>query len=1287
MSAFTDLKITAGRPAPIGNDVRSGGINFALFSAHATKITLCLFDEDGSSEIAQLELPGKTGNIWHGFVKGLKPGALYGYRVDGPYAPQDGHRFNANKLLIDPYAKDLFGEFMQHDALYGYDVKSPEADMSFDPRDSAPYVPKCIAGPLNIKFKKTARPNTDMADSIIYEAHIKGLTKRNPDVAPAHRGTLAGLSDPAMITYLKDLGVTAIELLPVQSFFSEPRLTDMGLTNYWGYNPVNYFAMHKPYLGPAGAQSWADAVSALHGAGIEVILDVVYNHTAESWELGPTLSYRGIDNVSYYRLQADKRYYVNHTGCGNTLDMSRPEVLDLTIESLRYYASEMRVDGFRFDLGPILGRNPEAFDRGAAFFKAIEADPVLSGVKMIAEPWDIGPGGYQLGGFPKGWSEWSDQYRDCVRSFWKGDPGAHQDMAGKLLGSAKNFDHSGRTPQAAINFVAAHDGFTLTDTVSYNNKHNMANGEDNRDGHGHNLSENMGVEGPTDDVFINAVRRKRKKNMLATLLLSQGVPMLLAGDEFGHSMQGNNNAYCQDNEITWLNWGGADAELLDFTRELIALRKSRPHFTQTQFMHGEAVTKSGAQNADWLRADGAKMHLGDWENPNFKAFALLLTLPDQDTLAVIFNRGGDIEVPWLDKDWRREITSAEHQSGHTIPADSVSVFAHKGPYIRADIYQPAVEKTAQAYGIIDSYRDISGRVHSADILTKAALLKAMNADIFSGHIPPKAPETSPAPQVYGAQTLEAHGGIWGVTCALYGLKSDRNWGVGDFEDLAILCETMAAKGADFIGINPVHALFPSAPHLYAPYSPSSREFLNIMHIAPDMIAEDTGRAPQNLQNLRDAEIVDYGKIYAAKMDAFEAAFENFQTLPRTSNRKKDFAIFVKSGGKPLAQHALFDALFEALPKSEQTYDGFHNFDDKYQNPNSASCKTFAAQNADRIDFYTYLQWIAQTQIEAAQTRAMAAGMKTGLYLDFAVGVVPGGSDAWRRPKAFARGVSLGAPGDMANPDGQKWGLLPFDPHHLAKTDFKDYRAALKKSLSLGGAVRIDHILGLLRSFWIPDKGGAGAYVRYPFEALMTMIAQDSTACECVVFGEDLGTVPEGFRDAMAARGLMGCSVQLIEKDSSGNIIPAEHARKLSMTGFSNHDFPTLTGYWQGEDFKWRRALGIGDDPNVLAKEEGIRARDKTHLAHAAGYDSAPKIMDAGLMAKLQAWLAAAPALAFAVQLDDLLLEPHQPNVPGTTDSQPNWRRKSRLSSEQIKSDPKIDIITKAIHTARNKQDI
>lgn len=1283
------FKISEGHAAPLGPSVTKTGVNFALFSAHATSVYLCLFSSDGAQELARLAMM-RSGDIWHGHVGGIKAGALYGYRVDGPYAPHDGHRFNVHKLLIDPYAKMLFGDFIQHDALYGFDVSAPDKDLSFNAEDSAPFMPKCVVGEPDFDWRKSAAPQTDWADTIIYEAHVKGLTMRRTDIDPALRGTLSGLSDPAIIAHLKSLGVSAIELLPVQSFFSEPRLTQMGLTNYWGYNPVNYFAAHNPYLGPKGQGAFQSAVKALHKAGIEVILDVVYNHTAESWELGPTLSYRGIDNASYYHLAGDKRFYVNHTGCGNTLDMTHPQVLALTLESLRYWATTMGVDGFRFDLAPTLARNPHDFDASAAFLTAVKSDPVLSTKKLIAEPWDIGPGGYVLGQFPRQWAEWNDRYRDDARSFWRGDDYAHKALAGRLLGSADIFDHDSKSAFTSINFITAHDGFNLTDTVSYNDKHNHANGEDNRDGHGHNLSDNMGAEGPSDDPAIIAARRQRKKNMLATLILSQGIPMLLAGDEIGHSQRGNNNAYCQDNEITWLDWAQSDEALLAFTAALIDLRKTYPHFSQAEFLHGEALSAIGPKNVQWLSPAGEELQGWEWDNPKLACMGMALSLPEQGSVIVVSNRGEQCHFDFGGATLERLLSSAEQGDDLAhIPADSVSVFHCAQGFLPKSAKAQALRDVAVKYNIVDEFRDITGHIHHTSDESREALLGAMGVETRSISELSKALETAPAlfpdarhnAKVYGADMLRGEGKCWGVTAALYGLRSTRNWGVGDFEDLAVLAEIAAKRGADFIGINPVHALFPSAPDLYSPYSPSSRRFLNVMCIAPDKVPDLPKGFAVDTDALRAPPHVDYAAVSAAKMSAFEAAFEAFCALGPRAKRRRAFEAFIKDQGQALRGHAVFEVLFERLPKSKRTYEGWQNFARKYHDPNSKACAQFAAVHESRIRFYSYLQWLAHEQLAMAQARVKAAGMRIGIYLDFAVGVVPGGSDSWLGRAAYARAVSLGAPGDKTNPDGQMWNLLPFDPHVLAANNYEPYRSALRAAMALGGAVRIDHILGHLRSFWIPEGAASGAYVRYPFDGLIAMIAKESQDSGCVIFGEDLGTVPDDFRARMAGYDLMGCNIALFERDSQGGIIPAAHMRDLSITAFSNHDFPTLTGFWEGRDFVWREALGIGADPEVLGREKAQRARDKAAFADLVGAEAdAP--MSAQLMADLQAYLAESPALAFAIPLDDLMLEPLQANVPGTTDEQPNWRRRAKMSLEQISDDQDVALIMDAIHNAR-----
>lgn len=605
------FQLTAGRPFPLGATFDGEGVNFAVFSQHATRVTLCLCDEDGNEKVL-IDLAEREGHVWHGYISGLRPGQKYGYRVHGPYAPEEGHRFNHHKFLIDPYAKRLDGHVKWHDALYGYKIGHVDKDLSFDTRDSAPYMPRSVVVDPAFTWgrQERSRLDTPWSDTIIYEAHVKGLTAQRKDVP--HAGRFLGMASDPMLDHLTDLGVTAIELLPVQAFVDDRFLVDKGLKNYWGYMTYGFFAPEPRYMSQGDIGEFQQMVARFHSAGIEVILDVVYNHTAEGGETGPTLSFRGFDNAGYYRLAEDRRYYVDDTGCGNTLDMEHPFVLRMMMDSLRYWVETMHVDGFRFDLAATLARRAGGFDRDGPFCRAVRQDPVLNKVKLIAEPWDVGPGGYQLGAFPAPFAEWNDKYRDGIRQFWRGDEGMTRKLSGHVTGSAIRFDHDGRRATSSINFLTAHDGFTLMDTVSYAKKHNEANGEGNRDGHDHNCSDNMGQEGPTDDPDILSQRARRRRNMLATLLMSQGTPMLLAGDELGNSQGGNNNAYCQDNEIGWVNWDDADPEFLAFSRQIIAFRKASPILRQKRFLHSQQRMVDGKPDVFWRRADGAAMTDDDW---------------------------------------------------------------------------------------------------------------------------------------------------------------------------------------------------------------------------------------------------------------------------------------------------------------------------------------------------------------------------------------------------------------------------------------------------------------------------------------------------------------------------------------------------------------------------------------------------------------------------------------------------------------------------------------------------
>ncbi len=630
----TVTTVWAGKPYPLGATWDGSGVNFALFSENASRVELCLFDSpDAPSESARIVMPEQTDDVWHVYVPFLKPGQVYGYRVYGPYDPERGLRFNPRKLLVDPYAKALTGGIRWHDAVFAYRIGDPMADLARDDRDSALYMPRGVVIDPAFPWDDDRPPRTPMNQTIIYELHVKGFTQLNPEVPEPLRGTYMGLASPAVIDYLKNLGVTAVELMPVHHFVDDRFLVERGLRNYWGYSTLNFFAPDNRYS-QAGhipgeqVREFKSMVKALHAAGIEVLLDVVYNHTAEGNHQGPTLSLRGIDNPTYYRLVRDNpRYYMDFTGTGNSLNVLHPRTLQLIMDSLRYWVTEMHVDGFRFDLTTTLARGANDLpDRGASFFEIIHQDPVLSQVKLIAEPWDVGPDGYQVGNFPVLWSEWNGKYRDTVRRFWKGDEGQAGELGYRLAGSSDLYEHNGRRPTASINFVTSHDGFTLRDLVSYNDKHNAANGENNRDGDSHNNSWNCGVEGDTDDPDVLELRARQMRNFLATLFLSQGVPMLLAGDERGRTQRGNNNAYCQDNELSWLDWNLDDLgrELLYFTRRLIALRKQHPVLRRRRFFQGREVLGGTIRDIVWLRPDAAEMTNDEWSSPYTRCFGMLL---------------------------------------------------------------------------------------------------------------------------------------------------------------------------------------------------------------------------------------------------------------------------------------------------------------------------------------------------------------------------------------------------------------------------------------------------------------------------------------------------------------------------------------------------------------------------------------------------------------------------------------------------------------------------------------
>lgn len=626
---MTALPYRSGEPFPLGATVDGNGVNFAIYSENATGVELCLFNAlEDDTEFMKVTLKERTHHVWHVYLPGIRAGQLYGYRVHGPYDPINGHRFNPNKLLIDPYAKAIAGDLQWHDDVFGYKIGDPELDLSFSKANSSPYIPKCVVVDDHFDWGEDKPLRIPYHQTIIYEAHVKGLTQLHPEIPDAIRGKYAAIAHPVIVKHLRDLGITAIELMPIHCYLQDRHLVDKGLTNYWGYNTIGFFAPEASYSssGVMGEQvtEFKQMVKTLHEAGIEVIIDVVYNHTAEGNECGPTICFRGIDNLSYYRHPDDLRYYMDYTGCGNTLNTRMPFVLQLIMDSLRYWITEMHVDGFRFDLAATLARELHEVQKLGAFFDIIHQDPVISRAKLIAEPWDVGEGGFQIGKFPPGWAEWNGLYRDCMRNFWRGADSLLAEFAQRLTGSSDLYQNDYRSPNASINFITAHDGFTLKDLVSYNHKHNEANLDNNTDGCDENYSCNYGVEGDTDDPAIQSIRARQQRNMLATLLLSQGVPMLLAGDELGNTQHGNNNGYCQDNEISWIEWSKVDADLFNFTKSVIEFRKSHPAFSRKRWFQGHPIRGIGVEDIAWFSHDAFQMDDQKWNDDMAKSVGVYL---------------------------------------------------------------------------------------------------------------------------------------------------------------------------------------------------------------------------------------------------------------------------------------------------------------------------------------------------------------------------------------------------------------------------------------------------------------------------------------------------------------------------------------------------------------------------------------------------------------------------------------------------------------------------------------
>ena len=1352
-----------GSGARLGAHWDGTGVEFAVWSRHAERIELCTFDPTGTRETARFVLPGRDGDLHHGRLPGAGPGLVYGLRAHGPYAPRDGHRFNPNKLLLDPYARELIGRFEWHDAVLGWRAGHPDGCESFDERDSAPYVPKArVVAPPRTRRERPPPPRRPWGETVLYELHVCGFTVRHPRVPPPLRGTLEGLAHPAAIAHLTALGVTAVELLPVAAWLDELHLARAGRRNYWGYNPIAFFAIHPALAGPRGVAAMVDAVDALHDAGIEVILDVVYNHTAEGDERGPTLSLRGLDNACYYRADpARPGGYANLSGCGNTLAAHEPAVSGLVVDALRYWADEVGVDGFRFDLASAIARDAGgAFATDLPWLRAVRDDPVLSRCKLIAEGWDCE--GRFVGGFPHGWAEWNDRARDDLRRYWRGDAHVAGALATRLGGSSDVF--GARGPAAGINFLTAHDGFTLADLVSYRDKRNHANGEDNRDGTDANWSDDCGADGPTSDPDVLRRRRRRMRAMLASLMLARGVPMLRAGDEFAVSQGGNNNPYGHDTPLTWIAWppdlgdapddgGGppvpspAADDLRGLVAELTRLRDALPCVRAERFYDGRPSDDDPrVPDLVWLREDATPMSDADWHDGRRRTLAMLLdagsarpgAASDRAWIGLVAGDGRHtlrLPPPEHPEGWLRVLDTASDavpldlEPGDPIEVDAPAVVVCVTGALARDErarWRPgaasaAVVAAGDAHAEVECVlgaddgplavrvgdcgpphrivpgtdtRIVASAWHHGRLLRRhrfrlpaplpigEAALSIRPAEAGDGRDLGVAP--TPPGRIYAVPPrcwlpagLEHPPGAWVLSLQLYALHSERSWGIGDFDDLAALARLAAASGASGLLVSPVHAPSLAWPERASPYSPSSRLALNPLYVSLPQAAStfpaplfadwlDRAETRAALRAVRAAPQVDHARVVALKRQGLERLWSDFRACRDTARARdahRDFERWRDAQGVRADAHACFEALAEhhgvADPRA---------WPPGHEHPHAPGVAAFRANHAERIAFHRFVQWLAQRQWRAAGDAAHAAGAPIGLVADLAVGADPAGADAWSNPGLVALDHELGAPPDAFAPQGQAWGLPPWRPEVMLARGLAPFDALLQATMDGAGGLRVDHVMSLERLFWVPRGGRAsdGAYVRYPLDALLRVVAMRSALQRCLVIGEDLGTVRPGFRERMAHAGVLSTRVAWFERDALGRLADPRSLPRLAAVCASTHDLPTIDGWAVAADLD-ERAQACGTTHDELAAWRDERAADLARVT--AGLD-ARGIGGADLTERLHRWLAASSARLAIVQLEDVAGQRRQPNLPGTPDLPPNWRQRLPVPLESLPELPR-----------------
>lgn len=1222
-------------PSPLGMTVLPGGVHVAVVSRHATRIDFCLYDEAGSFETLRVPLETRLGDVHSGFIPGIGPGARYGLRAEGPWDPAQGHRFDPQKLLADPYAFAFDRAFAHR----------PELQLPRDRAiDTAPFMPKgFIAEPAPSPAPRLGRAGPT---GFIYEIAVKSFTKLHPAIPEAQRGTVAALAHPAIIEHLTKLRVDTIELMPLTAAIDERHLPALGLHNAWFYNPVTFMAP-DPRLAPGGFAEIRKTIAALHDAGIAVILDMVLNHTGESDAEGTTLSLRGLDNALYFKHAADDPgRLINDTGCGNTMALDVAPVTRLALDSLRRWTHETGLDGFRFDLATVLGRTGQGFTNDAPLMAAIEADPLLRELTMIAEPWDVGPGGYRLGQFPGRWGEWNDHYRDDVRRFWRGDRGMLGALATRLSGSSDIFRGSHRLPSASVNYLAAHDGFPLADVVAYAGKHNEANGEYNRDGTDNNFSWNNGVEGWPPDILsfgrmterpagassdtasrepnlvhenVRNHRANDVKSLLATLFLSRGTIMLTGGDEFGRSQGGNNNAYAQDNAVTWLDWAGMDQERFDFTCKLADFRRRHAGLFADRWLTGGPIDATGLPDIVWLHPDGRHMADSDWEVGQ--------------TLGFIVYGGGERLCVWINGSSESIAISMPsprascvwEDAPAAVPARSVA-FCLEVRTTGKTVGTPdeLLEKLAASAGIQPLWWDIDGHKTDVPIETKRALLTAMGIDYSNARLAwdslyaQIARKSKPYPIAgnYLTRELKDKTKLFGLAAHLYTLKTKDDTGCGDFETLHEYCKLAQSIGATTAGINPLHHLFPTNRERMSPYQPSDRRFIDPIYIHVDGILL-----------AKPAKYIDYSSVWAEKDRRLRALFKTAKPEP---------------ADEALTQHAIFEAIafkFGTVDSGKWPKGLDHS--------KASGVSAFAAAHQEEVGYRIFLQQLAMRQLAAA-TRQGAP-----IYADLALGVAEDSGEIWANPDIYAKDVSIGAPPDPFAADGQVWNLTPFRPQALIDLDFQPYRAILEPNLRHAGFLRIDHVLGFARQFWVPKgaTGAEGAYVTFPLEGLMAAATAEAQAAKCVLIGEDLGTVPDGLRQHLSAADILSYKVLWFERDGQ-NLKDPRAWPYLAVACLSSHDLPTL---------KTRLAQDPVDRKALL---EALKRNDVD--------------VNGNIEAAAYRLLAQSGAGVVLVQVDDLSGETEPINVPGTDRERPNWRRRLSVGLEDLANTPEARAILAAM---------